>query len=65
MFGFGIQEISIIVVIVVLLVGVRRLPELKAAATKAIQNLKDGISGDDEIDVTPPRAHDPKDDSQA
>jgi sec-independent protein translocase protein TatA len=65
MFGLGFQELSIIVVILVLLFGLRRWPQLKTAASEAVQNLRDGISGDDEIDVTPKRDRDPKDDPRA
>jgi sec-independent protein translocase protein TatA len=53
MFGLGIQELMIILAIVVVLFGARRLPELGAGVGKAIKNFKAGVSGDDEIDVTP------------
>jgi sec-independent protein translocase protein TatA len=33
--------------------GARRLPELGSGVGKAIKNFKAGISGKDEIDVTP------------
>jgi sec-independent protein translocase protein TatA len=47
------MELAIILGIVVVLFGARRLPELGAGVGKAIKNFKAGISGDDEIDVTP------------
>jgi sec-independent protein translocase protein TatA len=53
MFGMGPMELGIILVIVVVLFGARRLPELGSGVGKAIKNFKSGISGDDEIDVTP------------
>jgi sec-independent protein translocase protein TatA len=53
MFGMGPMELGIILVIVVVLFGARRLPEIGAGFGKAIKNFKAGISGDDEIDVTP------------
>ena len=53
MFGFGATELGIILVIVVVLFGARRLPEIGAGVGKAIKNFKAGISGEDEIDVTP------------
>ena len=53
MFGLGPMELGIILVIVVVLFGARRLPEIGAGFGKAIKNFKAGISGDDEIDVTP------------
>ena len=53
MFGFGATELAIILVIVVILFGARRLPEIGAGVGKAIKNFKAGVSGDDQIDVTP------------
>jgi sec-independent protein translocase protein TatA len=53
MFGLGATELGIILVIVVILFGARRLPEIGAGVGKAIKNFKSGMSGDDEIDVTP------------
>ena len=49
----GPMELGIILVIVVVLFGARRLPEIGSGFGKAIKNFKAGISGDDEIDVTP------------
>ena len=53
MFGLGIQELLVILAIVVVLFGARRLPEIGAGVGKAIKNFKSGVSGEDEIDVTP------------
>ncbi len=53
MFGLGIQELVVILVIVVLLFGARRLPELGSGLGKAIRGFKDSLSGKDTIDVTP------------
>ena len=53
MFGLGATELGIILVIVVILFGARRLPEIGSGVGKAIKNFKAGISGKDEIDVTP------------
>ena len=53
MFGIGIQELLIVLAIVVVIFGARRLPELGAGFGKAIKNFKAGVSGQDEIDVTP------------
>jgi len=49
----GTTELLIILGIVVVLFGARRLPELGSGVGKAIKNFKAGISGRDEIDVTP------------
>ena len=53
MFGLGASELLIILVIVLILFGVRRLPEIGSGVGKAIKNFKAGLSGKDEIDVTP------------
>ena len=53
MFGLGIWELMIILGIVVVIFGARRLPELGSGMGKAIKNFKAGVSGQDEIDVTP------------
>jgi sec-independent protein translocase protein TatA len=53
MFGIGVSELLVILGIVVVLFGARRLPEIGAGLGKAIRNFKAGVSGKDEIDVTP------------
>jgi sec-independent protein translocase protein TatA len=53
MFGLGATELLIILGICVLLFGARRLPEIGSGVGKAIKNFKSGVSGKDEIDVTP------------
>ena len=49
----GIQELVIVLLIVVVIFGARRLPELGSGLGKSIKNFKAGLSGKDEIDVTP------------
>ncbi len=53
MFGIGLTEVLVILVLVVVIFGARRLPEVGAGLGKAIKNFKAGVSGKDEIDVTP------------
>jgi len=53
MFGLGISELLVILLIVVLIFGARRLPEIGSGLGKAIKNFRSGVSGKDEIDVTP------------
>jgi sec-independent protein translocase protein TatA len=53
MFGLGATELLIILGICILIFGARRLPEIGSGLGKAIKGFKAGVSGDDEIDVTP------------
>ena len=50
---FGATELLIILGIVVLIFGARRLPEIGSGLGKAIKNFKSGVSEKGEIDVTP------------
>ena len=52
MFGLGIGELLIILVIVMLLFN-RRLPDLGEAFGKTIKKFRKAMSEPDEIDVTP------------
>jgi len=49
----GMSELLIILAIVLLLFGAKRLPELASGLGKAIKNFRRGMDTDDEIDVTP------------
>jgi len=53
MFGLGMTEVLVVALIIALLFGARRLPELGSGLGKAIKNFKAGVTGKDEIDVTP------------
>jgi sec-independent protein translocase protein TatA len=53
MFGFSPIIIFVLLLIVVLIFGVGKLPELGSGIGKAIKNFKRSASGKDEIDVTP------------
>jgi sec-independent protein translocase protein TatA len=53
MFGIGATELIIVAAIVLIIFGGRRLPELGSGLGRAIKNFKAGLSGKDEIDVTP------------
>jgi sec-independent protein translocase protein TatA len=57
-FGLGASELLVILAIVVVIFGGRRLPELGSGFGKAIKNFKAGMSGEDEIDVTPRKPDD-------
>ena len=43
MFGLGMQELIIVMIIVVVLFGATRLPQLGSGIGKAIRNFKDGV----------------------
>jgi sec-independent protein translocase protein TatA len=60
MFGIGFPELLIILVIVLVMFGANKLPEIGASMGKAIKNFKKATSEPDEIDVTPGK---PKDES--
>jgi sec-independent protein translocase protein TatA len=49
----GVTELLVILLIVLVLFGSKKLPELADGMGKAIRNFKRGIATDDE-DVTPP-----------
>lgn len=53
----GMGELLVILLIVVLVFGASRLPELGEGIGKAVRNLKRGLQADDEIDVTPKDKH--------
>lgn len=53
MFGLGMQELIIILVIVLVLFGATRLPQIGEGIGKAIRNFKKAVSEPEEIDVTP------------
>lgn len=53
MFGLGTQELVIIFLIILVLFGASRLPEIGSGIGKAIRNFKKATSEPDEIDVTP------------
>ena len=49
MFGFGMPELVIILVIVLVVFGAGRLPEIGGALGKSIRNFKRASDGKDEI----------------
>ena len=54
MAGLGLPELVIILVIVVLLFGVGRLPQIGQGIGEGIRNFKKAMKDKEEIDVTPP-----------
>ena len=61
MFGIGFPELIIILVIVLIIFGANKLPEIGAGMGKAIKNFKKATNEPDEIDVTPGKRKDDAD----
>ncbi|MFN8389191.1 MAG: twin-arginine translocase TatA/TatE family subunit [Bdellovibrionota bacterium] len=59
MFGLGFGELIVILVIIVLVFGVGRLPELGTALGEGIKNFKKGYRESKSLDVTPPGSDQP------
>jgi len=51
MFGFGIPELVIILIIVLVVFGAGKLPEIAGAMGKSISNFKKAASGKEDIDL--------------
>ena len=54
MFGLGMGEMLVILVIVLIIFGAGRLPELGEGLGKGIRNFRKATNEPDSIDVTPP-----------
>jgi sec-independent protein translocase protein TatA len=50
MFGLGMGELVIILLIVVLMFGGKKLPQLGASLGESIKNFKKGMKGEDDND---------------
>lgn len=53
MFGLGFSELIIILVIVLIIFGVGKLPQIGEGLGKALRGFKKGVSEGEEIDITP------------
>lgn len=53
MFGLGMPELIIILVIIMIIFGAGKLPEIGEGLGKGIKSFKKATKGEDEIDVTP------------
>jgi len=59
MFGLGAQELFIILAIVVVLFGAKKLPQLGSGVGQGIRNFKQGLNSDkDESSLEEPDAKD-------
>jgi len=57
MFGFGMGELLLILVIVLIIFGAGRLPELGEGIGRGIRNFRKQVKAPDEIDITPKSDH--------
>ena len=53
MLGIGMPELIVILVIILIIFGAGKLPEIGGAIGKGIKNFKKATKEPDEIDVTP------------
>ncbi len=53
MFGFGMPELIIILVIILVVFGAGKLPEIGGALGKSIRNFKKASEAKDEIEIKP------------
>jgi sec-independent protein translocase protein TatA len=60
MFGFGMPELIVILVIVLVVFGAGRLPEIGGALGKSIRNFKKASEGKDEIEIKPKQENEEK-----
>ena len=52
MFGLGLQELGIILVIALVIFGPTKLPQIGSGLGKAIRDFRKGVSSDDPEDAT-------------
>ena len=52
MFGIGMPELVIILVIIMIIFGANKLPQMGAGLAKGIRNFKNGIDEKEEVDAT-------------
>ena len=53
MFGIGVKEVLIILVVALIVFSYKKLPEIGSGMGKAIKNFKKALTESDEIDITP------------
>ncbi|HIE64805.1 MAG: twin-arginine translocase TatA/TatE family subunit [Nitrospira sp.] len=58
MFGIGMPELLILLLIILVIFGAGKLPEIGSGLGKAIRGFKKGVSEPDEIDITPDKKKD-------
>lgn len=58
MFGLGSSELIIILVLVLVVFGAGKLPEIGSALGQGLRSFKKAVEDSDEIDVTPTQEKD-------
>jgi sec-independent protein translocase protein TatA len=53
MFGMGIGELLVILVIVLIIFGAGKMPEIGEGLGRGIRNFRKAVKAPDEIDITP------------
>jgi sec-independent protein translocase protein TatA len=64
MFGLGTQELLIILVLVMVVFGAGKLPQVGGALGKGIRNFKKGVNEADEIELDEDDVQNPTDGKQ-
>ena len=65
MFGVGFPELLVVLLIVLVVFGAGKLPEIGSGLGKALRGFKKGMAEPDEIDVTPRVSSPPKEDQKS
>ncbi len=60
MFGMGIGELLVILVIVLVIFGAGKLPEIGEGLGRGVRNFRKAVRAPDEIDITPKADDDKK-----
>ena len=59
MFGIGMPELLVILVIILIIFGAGKLPEIGEGLGRGIRNFRKAVKAPDEIDITPDNKDEP------